>query len=282
MEKSEKKKHLMNLLIQILSGIIVVVIVYFVSKFVVKKKEKLPELPQQASDILKVGVINKKTGKMNVMYNYKTAQKHHADRSFGNDLFEFTLEAEGGLSKDKNDSAYKEALKLSDFPKEGFHTNMGITFTTFKDASKKLNFDGSYKNFLSMPMNIWKLIFDELYYKPFKSLSNSPLINYTVTEWAWGSGVSGAKKSFANFLKNENVKTIQELQKKYKPLELFEKLVLHRIKFFESISQPPIDPVTKKPFVDKNGKIIPSKNARFLDGWKNRAANYYNIFSYYA
>lgn len=266
-----KENHTKSFLIQVAAALFVATLLFLVSKFR-QAKTLVSEPPKklEASQILKVATLDKNTGKMKTMWNYKT----QFTGNFANDFYNYLKEAEGGLSKDKNDSAYKKALAIKGFPADGYHTNMGITFETFTNASKALKFDGSYAAFLKMDTNVWKKIYDEYYYKPFKNLSSSPLINYTVTGWAWGSGVGGAKKSFAKFLVNNGVIDIAALQKKLAPKDLFLKLVEHRAAFYKDISDD-----DKK---DASGKIIKDPEAKFLDGWLNRLSNYYNIFSGYA
>ena len=276
MEEGGNKKHYMNFIIQVASGLFVLIVIFLVRKFKSKKEntheKKIISGGKEASEVLKTGTIDKKTGKMKVLWNYKTKYTGN----FDNDFYSYLKEAEGGLTKNQSDSAYKAALKIQSFPKDGFHTNMGITFETFVNNAKELKYDPSYSNFLKMPVDVWMKIYTQKYLNPVKNITGSKLLTTTLSNWAWGSGVKGAKDSFARFLVANGVTDIKDLEKKMSEKDIFLKMCEWRKQFYVTIAHNE----DKKD--DKGNIIVKDKDAKFLDGWENRLANYYNIFSPYA
>lgn len=132
------------------------------------------------------------------------------------DIINFTKIAEGGLSSAQTDSAKKNPAPCGN-GKNGFpyHTNKGIQWITFKSLAKKGNYLPTCDNFLKMPDNIWLAIYKVGYWNEMlgDKIQNQAIANLFV-QWAWGSGVLGAKNSLIDFFKkkyNKNFSNINEI-----------------------------------------------------------------------
>jgi hypothetical protein len=163
---------------------------------------------------------------------------------------------EGGLSKDVKDSASKNPVPDG----SGYHTNKGITWTSFSENASKLGYDGSIENFYKMPENIWIKIFTKGYLKPFENYTNSKVCNYYLGIWAWGSGVGGAK-ALLDFIGGKDF--LNDFLAKNGEYETLAFLVDTRIEFFKRL-------VERKP-----------SNEKFLNGWINSALNFWYHFNKY-
>lgn len=186
--------------------------------------------------------------------------------NLGNDVASYIKLKEGGLTDNPADSASKFPTGVTYTGKDGatgktkttdkWHTNKGITWQTFKAYADKLGYKGDAETFYAMPDDVWLKIYNEIYYKPFANLTKSPLINYYISLWAWGSGVGGAK----NLLKKIETPLNDMIDKvgEQKTLAL---LIDARIKFYDRL-------IEKEP-----------KNAQFRQGWRNAALSFYKNFS---
>lgn len=112
-------------------------------------------------------------------------------------IIPFILEAEGGLSKSKADTASNDPVPDG----SGHHTNKGITWTTFKNSAPKCGFIASPELFYSMPDYVWEMIFKKRYWDKimgdqlkFQSIAD------TWVDWAWGSGPGTAIYKMQEFL----------------------------------------------------------------------------------
>jgi hypothetical protein len=162
-------------------------------------------------------------------------------------LVAFIKNKEGGLSNHPADAASKYP---SPTPQK-YHTNKGITFKTFVDSSKTLNFEPSAKNFLDMPDIIWLKIFKNKYYDRAKYTSN-PILNGFIAYWFWQGWDTRLlpTKPVADILAS----SLSDKQKLTALVEL-------RKKYYDTI-------------VQKN----PSQSV-FKKGWHNTATEYFNAFA---
>lgn len=178
-------------------------------------------------------------------------------------IIPFVRKWEGGLSDSKHDTASKNPSPCTYQGRKGWHTNKGVTWQTFSGNAKKLGYNATCSNFLTMPDYIWNKIFkmsywDKLLLDEVKSQSIADII----LSFAWGSGVGsingsrGAKPLLRRFLKqkyNITIKSTQELidainklstTKKCKgksvscEKKLLDELIDYRRKFFISLNQP--------------------------------------------
>ena len=169
---------------------------------------------------------------------------------------------EGGLSKDKADSASAHPCPTPYKGVSGYHTNKGITYPVWVSMFGIENDE----RFFIMNDEDWFKIFDKLYFSKvrgheFKSLNCAAL----VVGMAWGSGLKQAiltlQRAISNLGNNIPVdgvigpKTIAAANL-IEPVILFDELMRLRIKFFNEIGAP--------------GKT----NNKFLKGWLNRAEAY--------
>lgn len=179
------------------------------------------------------------------------------------DIVTFIKAKEGGLTDNQSDSASKRptGVMYTDKGKstDKWHTNKGITWGVFKDYAQKLGYLPDAKLFYEMPNDIWLKIYKEIYYKPFANLTPSPLINYYISLWAWGSGVGGA-----NSLLKKIGTSVNDYLQKYGEKQTLLMLIKARIAFYERLA-------SQKP-----------QNKVFLQGWVNSAISFYKNFENYA
>lgn len=120
-------------------------------------------------------------------------------------LVPFIKKWEGGLSRDPNDTAGSNPAPWPYNGKTGWHTNKGITYSTFVGNAKKLGYEASKENFFNMPDELWLKILKGAYVNafPVDKIAHLPRIQAVIITWAWGSGQSGAERYLANFQREE-------------------------------------------------------------------------------
>jgi lysozyme family protein len=176
----------------------------------------------------------------------------------------FTKKWEGGLSKDKSDSASSFPCPTPFNGKTGWHTNAGITY---KAWSSFFGVENDHR-FFAMNSADWFQIFKEGYWNGVKGdLYRSQNIAIFVTGMAWGSGVKQASKSLQvainhcdllcsvdGVIGNKTIACANAIE----PQKLFDALIAERKRFFYAIGT--------------------GKNAKFLTGWLNRLNDYQFTF----
>lgn len=122
-------------------------------------------------------------------------------------LIDWKLQAEGGLSRNTNDSASSYPCPTPYNGVSGYHTNKGVTYKTWRRY-----FDGSQANdmrFYAMSHDDWSLIFDNLYWKPNAQSIYPETINCLVVSFAWGGSkaptVAGAESILGQALSKSDV-----------------------------------------------------------------------------
>lgn len=166
----------------------------------------------------------------------------------------FIMAWEGGLSRATTDTASNNPAPFTYDGKTGWHTNKGITWTTFSSNATKLGYSPTADNFFKMPMEIWNKIFKKVYWDAIQAdkIESQALATYAVS-WVWGSGVTGGSSRLKAFLKKQGVKDspiyegINQLENKvgaYKALELM--------------------------LIDREQQFISMNQAANLQGWLNR------------
>jgi len=121
-------------------------------------------------------------------------------------IVSFIKAKEGGLSSTTTDTASKNPSNCgkgsNGLP---YHTNKGVTWSTFKGLSSKLGYSASCDNFVKMPDDIWGKIYKDGYWNPMQGdrIKNQAIAN-TFVEMAWGSGVGSntSSKGAIAYLKN--------------------------------------------------------------------------------
>ena len=171
-------------------------------------------------------------------------------------IVSFIKSKEGGLSSATTDTASNNPSNCGNGSNgKPYHTNKGITWSTFKGLSSKLGYSATCDNFLKMPDSIWGKIYKDGYWNPIQGdrIQNQAIANSFV-EMAWGSGVGsntstrGAIAYLKNFFKSKYNKSfdtitqivdyVNELDNSGQTPQLFEKLYDFRKSLYTSFNQP--------------------------------------------
>jgi lysozyme family protein len=177
-------------------------------------------------------------------------------------LTNFIKKWEGGLSRDKNDSASSFTCPTPYKGVGGYHTNKGITYKTWVSFFGKDN----DKRFFEMNDNDWFLIFSKGYYDPMKNITNDELLLSILSSWAWGSGVGGATR-----LLQKSINTPQDGIWGAKSQKKFDEYIKNM--GINNFAQYLID-CRRNYFV----QIATGNNAIFLKGWLNRLVDFRKTF----
>lgn len=176
----------------------------------------------------------------------------------------FVHKWEGGLSRDTADSCSAMPCPTPYKGKTGWHTNIGICYSTWIGHFGKDN----DMRFLEMNAEDWFKIFKKGYWDTMRGDEyTSEECAVFIVGMAWGSGKRQAVKSLQQAIINCGVsvekdgllgnKTISAANS-IEPRKLFDALTSERERFFRAISK--------------------GKNAKFLKGWLNRLEDYKKTF----
>jgi type VI secretion system secreted protein VgrG len=178
----------------------------------------------------------------------------------------FTKKWEGGLSRDKDDSASAYPCPTKYNGKSGWHTNAGITYTAWVQYFGKENDE----RFFLMAPEDWFKVFKKGYWDGVKGdqfkVTNIAII---VTGVAWGSGAHQAGMTLQRAINNCGVLVSKDgiignntikAANSVNPTKLFDAIADERERFFRAIGRPG------------------TKNAKFLTGWLNRLSDYRKTF----
>jgi hypothetical protein len=171
-------------------------------------------------------------------------------------IVSFIKTKEGGLSSATTDTASNNPSNCGKGSNgKPYHTNKGITWSTFKGLSSKLGYSATCDNFIKMPDDIWGKIYKDGFWNPMQGdrIQNQAIAN-TFVEMAWGSGVGsntstkGAIAYLKNFFKSKYNKSfdnitqivdyVNELDDSGQTPQLFEKLYDFRKSLYKSFNQP--------------------------------------------
>jgi len=168
-------------------------------------------------------------------------------------IIPFIKRWEGGLSKDPKDTASKNPAPCSYNGVVGYHTNKGITYTTFTTLAKPLKYVDSCDNFFAMPDDIFLKIFKNGYWQ-FFDLDNykSQQIANLIVSWCWASGNYGAYKQIKKFLEtnykivftqshSQNIELIKNFFNSLPGTDenkIYNKLVQYYKDYYTSLNQP--------------------------------------------
>jgi lysozyme family protein len=158
----------------------------------------------------------------------------------------YIRKAEGGLSRATTDTASENPAPFTYQGKIGWHTNKGITWTTFSGLASKLGYEPTAANFFSMPDSIWEKIYKDGYWNPMMAGSfKSDAIAVAIVDYAWAFGVGGATTRLKKWVKSTfgiDAKTMTDVvntvNKQPDEAETFNKLILHRKAAFSALKQP--------------------------------------------
>lgn len=114
---------------------------------------------------------------------------------------DFTKIAEGGLSKAKTDTASKYPVPDG----SGYHTNKGITWTTFKRLSNQLGYKATPELFYEMPDGVFYDIFRHYWINSGAYYITNQAIANLIFQSAWGGGNKPLVRHLQRFLsKNDD------------------------------------------------------------------------------
>lgn len=117
---------------------------------------------------------------------------------------EFIQKWEGGLSRNTDDGASSNPAPWPYKGVSGYHTNKGVTYTTFSGQASKLGYANTADNFFSMPDSIWNTIIKNAYWDVwYLDKMNSQAIADLLLDFSWGSGPYGSFKSVQKWLSTQ-------------------------------------------------------------------------------
>lgn len=160
----------------------------------------------------------------------------------------YIKKSEGGLSRAVTDTASSNPSPYTYQGKSGWHTNRGITWTTFKSLAPSAGYTVSESNFLNMPDDIWLKIYKTGYWNPMKgdTYTSQPVAN-AVVDFAWAAGVGGSTKALIKYLSKQGMNadgpisianSFNNLVKRHGEAKVFNDLIDERKRFFVSLNQP--------------------------------------------
>lgn len=165
------------------------------------------------------------------------------------EIIPFTYKWEGGLSRATTDKASKNPSPYVHAGVKGWHTNKGITYSTFKSLAPKLGYQDTATNFLTMPENIWLKIAKNGYWDVINldALESQAIANLMFS-WIWGSGYAWRNR-VQNYLKSKGISwsisdlkglsaKLNELSNKQGEKKTFDELVEQKKQFLLSLGQP--------------------------------------------
>jgi lysozyme family protein len=165
---------------------------------------------------------------------------------------------EGGLSKAKTDTASKDPLPDG----SGYHTNKGITWSTWKHEFGSGS--QSIKDFYAMPDNLWNRIYIKYYWSAIKGNEiKSQRIADLLANWTWASGSYTPIKKLQlilgktadGIIGNETLNALNSANEE----SVYNKLKAANYSFFENLVKNPI--------------YAPNKA-----GWFNRLNDFYSNY----
>lgn len=173
----------------------------------------------------------------------------------------FILKWEGGLSRDKNDTASSHCIPDG----SGIHTNKGVTWLIWKAT-----FGNDIKGFYAMKPEKWILIYKKYFDGVGGDRINSQRIAELFADWCWMSG-GLAKIGMQKWLNqcgmivkvdgdigNETIKALNKLIDTNGEKWSFESAYAYRVEWIKSLAQYPT----------------------FGKGWMRRMNDFYAIFSH--
>jgi len=158
------------------------------------------------------------------------------------------LKQEGGLSRALTDTASAHPAPWEFNSKTGWHTNKGVTYTTFSSLAPKLGYAITADNFFTMPEPIWVKIFKNGYWDPMHCDEiKSQAMADAIVDYAWAFGVGGATSRIKKWLSstyaitansNSEIATAINALTAKNEEDTFSKFMIHRKAAFAALKQP--------------------------------------------
>jgi lysozyme family protein len=181
-------------------------------------------------------------------------------------MFNYLMKWEGGLSRDTHDAASKNPCPATHDGLTGWHTNKGITWTTFQGAASSCGHSKTdYDLFFEMPVSLVQKIFKTKYWDKVQGDHyNSQAVANIFTQWAWGSGAGGALSLLQKLVPTVGSwaaapEIINAMIAEQGERAVFEALMNHRRDFLISLSGEG------------------STNAKYQKGWLRRHDDFYKL-----
>ena len=160
--------------------------------------------------------------------------------------FDYIKRWEGGLSKDRNDPAAVDPVPDG----SGYHTNIGVTWATFKGLAKQAGYIATPELFYRMPKETWLKIYKQGYWDPMNADNiNSQGIAELLVDFAWGSGPGTAARVTQRYLAGKgfkiavdgrfgpaSTKALNDAIKKFGAKQVFDDLWNLRLNYLKSLS----------------------------------------------
>jgi lysozyme family protein len=162
-------------------------------------------------------------------------------------IIPFTKAWEGGLSRATTDKASANPAPWLLNGIGGYHTNRGITFSTFQTWAPKFGYAVTPENFFQMPDDLWLKIFKGVYWDGLLlDQVRSEAVAAALSQWEWGSGDYGAGESLRKYLATKGItaRTDQQQVDAINKLsfmneeKIFRELIDWRAAFFKGLNQP--------------------------------------------
>jgi lysozyme family protein len=180
------------------------------------------------------------------------------------------LKSEGGLSRATTDTASKDPCPTPYKGVTGYHTNKGVTYTTWK------HFFGTKNDarFFAMSAADWELIFKKGYWDTIKGdeIKNQAIANY-LADWSWGAYYVTAIKNAQQVL-NRSFGYKLATDGKIGPSTLAAINAVNPTKFLELLRQEHLD------FYAQIVKNNPSQSV-YIKGWTARVNELYAVSQKY-
>lgn len=165
-----------------------------------------------------------------------------------NDIKGLTLKWEGGLSKATTDTASRNPSPYVHNGVTGWHTNKGVTYSTFVSASKKFGFENNANNFINMSDAIWNKIAKGLYWDNLNlDQLKSNGVAFQLFSWNWGAG-TGWFPRMKRFLTSKGIEwngkssslsdAINKLLEKQGEQKTIADLDIQQKEYYTSLNQP--------------------------------------------
>ena len=160
--------------------------------------------------------------------------------------FKYITDWEGKLSKNPKDRAAADPVPDG----SGYHTNIGVTWSTFKTLAKQAGYVATAALFYKMPKNIWLKIYKIGYWDPMNADNiKSQGIAELLVDWAWGSGPGTAARFVQRYLVKKGYKikvdgafgpqstgALNDAIQNFGAKQVFDDLFTIRLNFLKSLS----------------------------------------------